>query len=410
MQPKKIHPIPTPLILIILLLYGCNMPSKSDPTKDESGFVGTVAARTVVAQLTIAATSGEQSEQPVNTQAAQGEQQESEEQQNPSPTLMETLIPTETQILPSDTPVPSATATSSPCNQIAFIKDFTITDGTKMVPGENFIKTWRLKNIGTCIWTSGYSLVFDSGDSMGAPLTTQLTTGTVAQDDEYDVSIELIAPDSSGTYRGNFKLRSTDGIIFGLGDDSEPFWVEIEVEVTSGVMLDFIASADIADWGSGTDSVSYALPGEIELTYGSSTADGYVTSHNNIVLENGSKTGVILETHPKMENNGYIIGRYPEYTIGFGDYISAKIGFLAEGDGSCGGGNAIFQIFYTLGTDPATATELGSWNETCDGALKKIYIDIGSLKGETVRFYLIILANGTSTGDSAIWDSIGVMR
>jgi hypothetical protein len=55
------------------------------------------------------------------------------------------------------------------CDQAQFVADVTIPDGTSLAPGATFLKTWRLKNIGTCTWTTSYSAVFSSGDQMGAP-------------------------------------------------------------------------------------------------------------------------------------------------------------------------------------------------------------------------------------------------
>ena len=334
-----------------------------------------------------------------------------EQMSSATPTQMEALSPTETPLPPpSDTPVPSPTTTPIPCDQISFVSDITIPDGTEMVPGQKFNKIWRLRNTGSCTWTSGYSVVFFSGAAMGAPAAIQLTTGTVAPGGEFDVSLELEAPVAAGTHRASFKLRNTNGIVFGLGDKSSPFFVEIQVEEGSGVMLDFIARADEATWGSGTGTISYTLPGEIVIPYGASVAgtDAYVSAQKNVKLEGGSISGAILETRP--DNNGYIIGRFPAYTVGTGDYIKAKLSFLAEGDGSCGAGDVVFQISYTKGEDLTTITSLGSWGETCDGAFRKINIDLSALKGEKVHFYLIILSNGASTDDKAIWDSLGVMR
>jgi hypothetical protein len=387
------------------------MPSVSEPTQDDPGLIHTIAAQTVEAQLTLDAAPKDQDQQPEDTQDGP------EDQQDPSldPTLTDTLTPTDTQPPPpTNTPVPTATNTPIPCDHITWGKDVTIPDGTEMVPGEVFIKTWRLENSGTCTWTSGYSLVFESGDSMGAPAAIQLTTGTVAPGQEIDVSVELEAPDIHGSYQGNFKLRSTSGTVFGLGDESKAFFVKIVVPEVSGVMFDFIARADEATWGSGVTPISFTKPGDITLTYGSpiTTTNGFVTTQSNIVIEGGTTTGVILETYPKMVNDGYIyiIGRYPGYKIGAGDYIKARIGFLAEGGGSCGAGNVIFRINYTLEDDLSTMDTLGSWSETCDGVLRKINIALTALKGETVRFYLIVLANGAPTDDKAVWVSFGVMR
>lgn len=397
------------LILLILLLGACNLPSKDTPTQDAAGLIHTIAAQTVEAQMTLDAAGG-QNGSPGDSQTDPGGQQD--QAQTATPTDM--LIPTNTPApLPTQTQQLAPTITPIPCDHITWGKDVTIPDGTEMVPGEVFTKTWRLRNTGTCTWTSGYSVVFTSGDAMGAPPATQLTTGTVPPGQEIDISMVLEAPVSAGTYQGYFKLRNTDGEIFGLGVDSKHFWAKITVEEYSGVMLDFIATADDASWGSGAGSIDFGGPGDIQLDYGVTITptNGYVTTQNNIVLEGGGASGVILETRPKQENDGYIVGRYPEYKVAAGDYIKARIGFLAEApNGACGSGNAIFQINYTIGNDLGTMTKLGSWQDKCDGSLQKIQVDLLALKGKTVRFYIIVKANGDATDDKAIWSSLGVMH
>lgn len=396
------------LILITLVLGACNLPSVKTPTPDSAGLIHTIAAQTVEAQLTLEA-AGNQGGQNNDSQQPGG-------QQDPGglTTQTETPFPSLTpQPLPSDTPIPSPSITPIPCDHITWGKDVTIPDGTELVPGEIFTKTWRLRNTGTCTWTSGYSLVFESGEAMGAPPATQLTTSTVPPGQQIDVTIVLEAPVSAGNYQGNFKLRNTEGRIFGLGDESKPFWVKITVPDITGVMLDFIATADDAKWGSGVTPYDFDGPGDIQLSYGLpvDTSNGYVATQNNIVLEGGSTSGVVLETRPKNATDGYILGRYPEYKVGAGDYIKGRLGFLAEGpSGNCGAGDAIFQINYTLGNDLDTMTKLASWKEKCDGNLTKISLDLSALKGKTVRFYLIVQSNGSPSDDKAIWASLGVMR
>jgi len=125
---------------------------------------------------------------------------------------------------------PTATATSIPCDRATFISDVTVPDGSDYAPGDTFVKTWRLKNTGSCTWTSSYDLVFYSGDAMNAPAEVQLTSGTVAPGGTLDVSVQLKAPNSEGTYKGFFRLRSGSGVIFGIGNNADvSFWVEIEV-------------------------------------------------------------------------------------------------------------------------------------------------------------------------------------
>ena len=64
----------------------------------------------------------------------------------------------------------------------------------------------------------------------GGPASIPLTTGTVAPGEELDITIQLTAPMDSGTYRGNWKLRNSSGIVFGIGAAAESvFWVEIVV-------------------------------------------------------------------------------------------------------------------------------------------------------------------------------------
>src|ERR1700690_4030842 len=57
-------------------------------------------------------------------------------------------------------------ASFSTCNWAQFIADVTIPDGTSVTPGATFTKTWRLKNIGNCTWSTSYALVFSSGTAM----------------------------------------------------------------------------------------------------------------------------------------------------------------------------------------------------------------------------------------------------
>ncbi len=407
MSVHKLFRFATILTLFMLLLSGCNFPSSSRSTQDTTGLIHTIAAQTVEAQLTLDA--GGSDLQPGDDQPGTGDQQDT----SLTPTWTETPAVTDTLPPPlTDTPAPTATDTPIPCDRITWGKDVTVPDGTEMVPGEVFTKTWRLRNSGSCTWTSGYALVFQSGNSMGAPASVQITTGTVAPGQDVDVSVVLEAPADPGTYQGYFKLRNTDGTVFGIGSDSKPFWVKIVVPEVSGVMLDFIADADEAEWGSGVTPIDYDGPGDIQLDYGSpiTITNGYVTTQKNIALENGISKGVVLETRPKNETDGYIIGRYPEYKVGAGDYIDARIGFLAEGNGSCGAGNAIFQINYTIGNDLNTMKKLASWNKKCDGSLKAISVDLSNLAGKNVRFYLIVLANGAPTDDKAVWDNLGVIR
>ena len=134
----------------------------------------------------------------------------------------ETLIPTQTNITATIT----STTASQPCNQASFVSDVTTPDGTQIEVNKSFTKTWRLTNVGTCTWTSGYSLVFENGDQMGGPASQALTNTNIAPNQTVDISVNLVAPNTPGTYRGNWKIREPGGVLFGLS--TGPFWVEIK--------------------------------------------------------------------------------------------------------------------------------------------------------------------------------------
>jgi len=145
-----------------------------------------------------------------------------------------TPSPTVTGTPPSPTPTsstitPTITPMSTTCDRAQFITDVTVPDGTTFAPSTTFKKTWRLKNVGTCTWTTGYSLIFDSGEKMSGPDSAPMPTN-VAPGQTVDISINLTSPNAGGTYRGYWKFKNSLGAVFGIGSaGTKSFWVEIKV-------------------------------------------------------------------------------------------------------------------------------------------------------------------------------------
>jgi len=133
----------------------------------------------------------------------------------------EVQIPTITTS-PSDTPESPPTKTPDPCNHAEFISE-TVEDGADFDPNESFTKTWRLKNDGTCTWNTNYKLVFVDGDQMSGPSNKNLTQ-SVGPNEQVDISVDLKAPGSEGTYKGFWKIADDEGEYF-----VHNIWVEIEV-------------------------------------------------------------------------------------------------------------------------------------------------------------------------------------
>ncbi len=141
------------------------------------------------------------------------------------PTLAETLEPTQTPTPDGWEPSP----TPGECLDARFVADISIPDGSVVTPGGIFYKTWRIQNVGTCIWRPDFKIVYDGGFQLNAQ--TPLSIGINVYPDQYvNLTLYLVAPIQNGFYRGDFKLMDLDGNIFGLGEDSEtPFYVEISV-------------------------------------------------------------------------------------------------------------------------------------------------------------------------------------
>jgi len=165
----------------------------------------------------------------------------SETQALPSPTATASQ-PTSTESSPSSpTPAPSATPRPIPasrepksCTDVAaYFGDITIPDNTLMRQGESFVKTWRVRNEGTCTWDENYSLVFYGGNNMNAPL--ENTIPRAAPGEIIDISLEMTAPARGGTYAGNWEFQDDLGQNFGVGKSGHgPIWAQIVVTFVSG--------------------------------------------------------------------------------------------------------------------------------------------------------------------------------
>jgi hypothetical protein len=299
-----------------------------------------------------------------------------------------TLIPT-----PTFTPLPTLNA----CDRAKFIKDVTVPDGTHFPPGASFTKTWRLQNAGSCTWTTAYSLVFVSGDRMSGP-TSQALTSTVAPGQTIDVSVKLVAPSTPGSYAGSWMLRNSAGLIFGIGEAANaPFWVKITVDANMTSVYNFADSACSANWKSGGGGLP--CPG----TAGSSL--GYVIIQSKPIREDGvteNETGIL--TVPQNVTDGFIQGRYPYMTIMNGDRFKSIVN-CEYNYKSC---NVVFQLQYQIeGQDKRT---LWSFNEAYEGEFYSADIDLSSLAGKDVRFFLVVLAHGSPNQDHALWIAPRIVR
>jgi hypothetical protein len=148
---------------------------------------------------------------------------------------------------PSATPIPSSTPTATPqetntsvptattipttlnsavnvtgCDSSIYVSDVTIPDGKVLSGGEAFVKTWSIKNTGTCTWTTSYSIAFYSGNAMSGE-TTNLSA-SVSPGGSVNVSVAMLAPLTAGEYTGYWRMKNAAGAAFG-----ESVYVQIVV-------------------------------------------------------------------------------------------------------------------------------------------------------------------------------------
>lgn len=119
--------------------------------------------------------------------------------------------PAATGTLPTPTVNPNLLA--SGCNNLAFVRDVTMPSGSVVQKRQDFTKTWKVQNTGTCDWMFQYRLVLISGDAGGAE--SDYIRKQVAVWSWNEVSVFGTAPNSLGTYTSYWRMADGAGRPFG---------------------------------------------------------------------------------------------------------------------------------------------------------------------------------------------------
>jgi len=136
-----------------------------------------------------------------------------------------TMIPTPTNPIIIDQQATQQSAQAANCtNDLLFLDDLTIPDGTQIEPGAIVEKEWKVKNSGTCNWDETYSVRMVSGESLGA--TSPQTLVPARNGAEAVISITITAPSEPGKYSGTWRAFDSAGQPFGE-------WFSVEIAVTS---------------------------------------------------------------------------------------------------------------------------------------------------------------------------------
>ncbi len=141
---------------------------------------------------------------------------------NPPPTSAATSTPA-----PTFTSAPTATQGTIGCvDDGKYVADITIPDGTTFATPAAFTKTWRVQNIGTCVWNTTYSLKFVGGAQLSGPAAIAMPAN-VEPGATVDLSVSLTSPATQGTYIGQWRLTNASGSAFGT--NGSPLIVSIVV-------------------------------------------------------------------------------------------------------------------------------------------------------------------------------------
>jgi Ig-like domain from next to BRCA1 gene len=375
----------TSAIIAAFILGACNFPSASTPTALNPDLVETIAIQTVQALSTDLASTRTPFPTIIPTL-------ETSTAVPPESGISSTLFPTDT-LSPSLTPppiiAPSTTLTSVSCDKAEFVSE-TMPDDSVVTAGTEFTKTWTLKNVGSCGWTSDYAVVFASGEAMSAPAASPIATGSVVPPgSQVTISIKMVAPSRVGSFKGEWLLRNAKLGLFGTGDlGNKTFWVKINVP---GTTYSFINNICQAKWKNATDT----------LTCPGSTGDtkGFVIRQDSPHLENGSTDDEpALWMSPQQVKDGIITGEYPAIMVVPGSHFKTVLGCKYEAK------NCYLKFILAYKDSDGNITTINEWTKKNTGSLISVNIDLGTtVGGKTVSFILTVKAIGDYNQDDAFW-------
>lgn len=321
----------------------------------------------------------------------------------PSGSLTQTETPA-ADLTPTETPTatPTLAQTTTPdrsCDRIEVVADVNVPKDSVFAPGGSFTKIWRLKNVGTCTWTTSYRVVLVRGHPIGGQDQMPLPTG-VPPGGTIDLQMNFVAPGIEGIYRGEWQLQNAQGQTFNMASTANvPFTVGIQVQAppATGTVFDLVASACSAQWSSEAGTLSCPGPNR--------SPDGYVLRQSLSRLEDGTlMVRPSLLTVPQDAQNGIIQALYPPFKVQAGDRFRA----IVNCEGRAVNCEVRFRVDYQL--SDGVVHKLWGGDETFDSSMTTVNLDLGTLAGQEVNFILTVFSEGLAGGDHALWVEPRIVR
>lgn len=193
-------------ITLALIISACAPATPLEPTPDVNA-IRTSAASTVVSELTLTAAAFTPTSAPPTETALPEES---------------TATATQITITTSDATQIAQGTPAALCDDYNFdvnTIDVTIPDGTPITAGQEFVKTWKIRNTGVCTWDTNYTLIFSHSnppnqDMDGQPIP---LSALVAPGQEVEVSVQFTAPATPGEYTSYWVMSNALDIPFGAG-------------------------------------------------------------------------------------------------------------------------------------------------------------------------------------------------
>lgn len=286
---------------------------------------------------------------------------------------------------------------SAECDSAKFVDhvilDVPVQEGTTVMPGTLFTKTWEVVNDGTCEWIRDYALVHIGGDTMGVVDGAVALPSVVSPGQTVDISVRMTAPLVVGTYASEWMLRNADGALFGVGPEGDrPLRVDIVVpELPEGVIYDFNQVVCLAQWHSNRATF---LPCE-GVDDEDGILNGYVRLNTEAALEGSTRDNPpVIEMKPNNQPGGWLAGFFPPILIKEGDRFLATVGCLDDLP-EC---SVIFRLDYEL--EDGTHGTLSELPQISDEASGELEVDLSSLSGQNVALVLVVLENGGASREA----------
>ncbi len=199
--------------------------------------------------------------------------------QTQSPFVPATLTPA---TISTSTPAPTNLANCT--DAASFVADVTVPDNTNFNHGDVIHKVWRVRNSGTCAWNSQYTLVFATGDQMGAPDSTPLNA--TQPGDTLDIAVDMVAPPEDGTYRADFEIDNPAGVAIPI-DQAKTLWAAITVGTATAGSSGTSTSVPASTASSSGAGSSGLLTSTCAFTSDASRVNDVITAINAYRAQNG---------------------------------------------------------------------------------------------------------------------------